>query len=54
MDIEASNKMIELLKKYDRFETTVTGVYKDFATERLLKMDERVCAFCTELDIIKT
>ena len=45
--------MIELLKKYDRFETTVIGSSDNSLNETLLKMDKRVALFCSEWDVIK-
>lgn len=46
--IEASMLTIELLVKYDRFETTVVGGEENYVTERLLRMDKRVCTFCSK------
>ena len=42
--VEACMKMVELLKKYDRFETTVTGGMGP-VNKRIRAMDDRVCVF---------
>ena len=49
----ACQKMIELLRKYDRFETTVIGGYSNALNEMLLKMDSRVALFCSAWDVAK-
>ena len=46
--VEACMKVIELLRKYDRFETTVIGNEENSVNERLLAMDNRVCLFCSK------
>ena len=52
-EVKACHILIELLKKYDRFETTVIGSSDNSLNETLLKMDKRVALFCSEWDVIK-
>lgn len=51
--MEACHKVIELLKKYERFDTTVLGGESNVVAERLRAMDQRVCLFCSQLDGFK-
>lgn len=49
---EVIMKVIDLLKKYDRFQTTVVGSFDNAANETLLKMDARVPIVCSKSDLI--
>ena len=49
----ACQKMVEILRKYDRFETTVIGSDSNALNEMLLKMDSRVSLFCSTWDVVK-
>ena len=51
--IEACTKVVDLIKKYERFSTTVIGGEDDYVNERFLQMDERVCLSCTKQDVLK-
>ena len=51
--IEACMKIIELIKKYDRFRTTIIGGQYDRTTEKLLEINPKVCTFFSESDGIK-
>ena len=50
---QACHKLIEILRKYDRFETTVIGSDDNSLNETLLKMDKRAALFCSKWDVIK-
>ena len=47
-DIDACMNVVALIKKYNRFPTTVLGGEENKVQERLLKIDSRICTFMSK------
>ena len=50
---EASIKTVELVKKYERFQTTVIGAEKASVNEWIGSLDDRICLWCDKWTGIK-